>query len=480
MMAAARVRGVLAVGGAWLILTTCLGQVEPNFDFAELVIVPERVTLLPQAETTFVAVRVAGADTATVTPTWEAPAGGSIAPDGRYTGAQTVGEYLVVATFEQLVDTAVVSVSPTPIVALRIVPDTAVVQVGGSFQFQAMGVDADNQLVPVQAAWEAQAGSITPLGQWTAPAQPGFYQIVADNGQFTDTAIGRADSLAPPPPPPPQGTDEPSPLPTDSVVYVEDFERFGSTTQLKASFATRESFGTINLDTTVAFTGSKSYRIDWPFNGCLGGGDADVLIERGVRDPGSTARDWYVSYYARFVAGYEFTWTAGCARGNASKEMIFFRNGANTGGRITWVVEKTFACPDIFGSLTGERWNFDIDREPNASKPTECGGFSSYRQHLAFPSKSPASLNDGAWHRITIRFRKESQIDAGDGVLQVWVDGVLIMNYDGGDQASAAFGRVFTRTMTFGQPIQYQTVINAGAPRVQSRWYDDLTFWFRP
>jgi hypothetical protein len=79
-----------------------------------------------------------------------------------------------------------------------------------------------------------------------------------------------------------------------------------------------------------------------------------------------------------------------------------------------------------------------------------------------------------------MRIREESAVDAGDGILQVWIDGVQIMNYDGGNAESPAFGKVYARTMTVFRPIQYQTVVNAGAPQEQSRWFDDVKVWYRP
>jgi hypothetical protein len=452
-----------------------MGQVEPTLAIQALIVLPQQVILLPGTDTAFQAFMASATDTLPVAAEWTATGGGTITPDGRYTAAQVTGsDYTVSAQVRDQVDTAFVAVSATPLIRMEIRPDSVVVTAGQKFTFQAVAIDADSQEVPVSAAWSAAGGSMNPItGEWTPPAASGRYEIYAATGQFSDTAIGRVDTI-PGPPPPVVG--EPALLPTDSLVYRENFEGYANSTALISAYpANRENRGTINLDQNVAFEGQRAFRIDWEYNGCLSGTDSDVLIERGT-PVGGGQRDWYVSYYARWTEGYLFAWPSGSGcGGNSSKEMAIFRGSGLP--RITWAATVEPACPEIYGRINSLRWTFAIGAEPGSTQPS-CG--SNYRQYLALGSKDPASLGDGQWHRITFRYLKESAIDVGDGIVQVWIDGVQIMDYDGTDIDNPAYGQVYTRTTGMFRPLQYQSVIVRGAAQVQSRWYDDVKIWYRP
>ena len=61
----------------------------------------------------------------------------------------------------------------------------------------------------------------------------------------------------------------------------------------------------------------------------------------------------------------------------------------------------------------------------------------------------------------------------GDGIVQMWVDGTLVIDYNGGDPASAAYRQTWTRTNDFGSPLQFPSVLNGGAPQAQSQWWDN-------
>jgi hypothetical protein len=209
------------------------------------------------------------------------------------------------------------------------------------------------------------------------------------------------------------------------------------------------------------------------------------LVEKFVS--GGDVDEIFVSYWARFTSGYLFRWPSGttCASsgGNASKEFIIFRSGANADGRITLGQNTQSAQTVDLGrsDLFDLRWDFTINGEPGSRLPaTEGKGY--YRQYLADGGGvdlRPARLGDGQWHRVTWRIRRETSVDAGDGVIQLWVDGQLLMDYVGSDPSNPAYRQVHTRTMPF-RIIQYQTVLNRGAPQAQSRWYDDVTIWRRP
>ena len=62
--------------------------------------------------------------------------------------------------------------------------------------------------------------------------------------------------------------------------------------------------------------------------------------------------------------------------------------------------------------------------------------------------------------------------------MQLWIDGTVVMHWNGKDPADLMFQRVYTKRLPwlFGQ---YQSVINRGAARAQSRWYDNISVWTR-
>jgi hypothetical protein len=278
---------------------------------------------------------------------------------------------------------------------------------------------------------------------------------------------------------PPSSTGEPQFMLGDRQHYSESFEPYASAAALP--YAKTERYGTLVVDQEAASAGSRSLRIDWQNAGCLGSTDANVAIDKKVADTTSTDRNWFLRYHARFSPGYQFYWVSGlCSRGVGSKEVVIFRNSNNTGGRITWsAITPQATCPNILGNLPGLLWHFSIDPEPGTTAPSQCSGSLSYRQHLAVLTKGPAALADGAWHRITLHLRRETAPGAGNGLIRVWIDGTLIMDYDGENAASPSHNQVFTRTMPLFNPIQYQSTFNAGAPQAQSRWFDDFLVWSR-
>jgi hypothetical protein len=278
---------------------------------------------------------------------------------------------------------------------------------------------------------------------------------------------------------PPVPTTEPRYQAGQGTSYLEAFEGFTSTSGVLGAYANKESHGVLTLDST-SFAGNKTLEITYNNDGCLGSSDADVEIERNIGDADASARDWVVTYYNAFQAGYEFWWGANissCPRGNASKEVIIFRDPNNTtGGRISVLANTETACPAVYGSLGTLLWNITIDQQPGNTQPTGCGS-QRIKQHLALTTENPDSIADGQFHRFTIFFRKESRADAGDGAVRMWVDGVMVIDYNGADPASPAYHKTFTRLNGFAAPIQFPTVLNAGAPQQQSQWFDSVAVW---
>lgn len=265
-----------------------------------------------------------------------------------------------------------------------------------------------------------------------------------------------------------------------TLAWSDDFETY-TVGAHPTGYSVDSSHGTVAVANDQAFSGTKSVKITWNNDGCLGGSDANCNIQKSI-GTGDTHRDWIVTYNTLFSAGYKFYWDAGgCSRGVSEKEWInFYTSSPPFGGK--WGVdahkfsapEMAAAQPPIYtASLPAAMlWCLFIDASDGSSKSNI-----QYPQHLLLPgsagAKDPYSLVDSAWHRITIRTKKESSIDKGDGVVQMWVDGNAIMNYDGTDSNSPAFNLVYVPSASgMYHPFIYVGIFNGGAPQAQSRWVD--------
>lgn len=83
-----------------------------------------------------------------------------------------------------------------------------------------------------------------------------------------------------------------------------------------------------------------------------------------------------------------------------------------------------------------------------------------FEQHARLDTHAPSALAPDAWHRVTVFFTRESTPDAGDGVVQVWVDGASVIDLTG---------------PTGTAPFSLATWPGAlGNDAVQSRLVDDL------
>ncbi len=81
---------------------------------------------------------------------------------------------------------------------------------------------------------------------------------------------------------------------------------------------------------------------------------------------------------------------------------------------------------------------------------------------------NPSDLADDTFHRFTIFLDAGSAPNAGDGVLRIWIDGVLTHEYPGQTFNAASWDH-FTWPVTF----------NGGAAATESEWLDDLRIWAR-
>ena len=83
------------------------------------------------------------------------------------------------------------------------------------------------------------------------------------------------------------------------------------------------------------------------------------------------------------------------------------------------------------------RWAFYVgaDSPPTHSlqveRPNATGGTGGYYLNQNSPSVTPPQLWNGAWHTVRLHIRHSTTATSNDGVLQVWINGVLKHNESG-------------------------------------------------
>jgi hypothetical protein len=281
--------------------------------------------------------------------------------------------------------------------------------------------------------------------------------------------------------PPPAGVGEPLPTDPGAVIFwEEDFDGYDDVNALKAAYGDTEQAGTIALDATGGVGGSKAYRVDWearPPPNCVGKTMNNTVALLHTHPAPLTAREFFMQTWVRFSP--EFVFVNWHCDGNARKHWLHYRDGVSGGqGRLGMLVTAENARPPIWapaGTYFGTRWHVEAEALPSES------GYVGLRQHLndgsgGGPDKRPQGIADDQWHRQTLRVRLESSPSAGDGLVQMWIDGLLVMDYDGADPGSPAFGLIKTKTLGL-KWMEWPTVFNRGAPQAQAEWWDQMVIW---
>ena len=178
---------------------------------ANIFVSPNPVTLAAGATQQFTAIGTdANGNVLAITPTWTVVnGGGSIgASTGIFTagvaGGTFVGTVMATSGAVSGVATVTVTAAPAPTVAtITVTPDPAIVPVGGTQQFTAVGRDAGGNVVAITPVWSVVngGGSIDAgTGLFTAGAAVGTFSstVKASSGVISGSATV---SVTPPPPP---------------------------------------------------------------------------------------------------------------------------------------------------------------------------------------------------------------------------------------------------------------------------------------
>ena len=246
----------------------------------------------------------------------------------------------------------------------------------------------------------------------------------------------------------------------DEQFFFDDFEGYTATAQLLAWGAVQPGRWLSNAKSAIVLTeiGARSGRHAVRFTYAAGQPQQDRLLEA---QPAGARRDVLITtFWIRTLRGYEWI----NASGNTHKIFL-----ANIGEADRWGLmfgsEPLTPAMSAYGRLEELRPNLSI-------------GLYNYNQNRNFNRmRVGRDVNDGAWHRITLRLTAASA--PGAGRIEAWIDGILVIDYRGDTAGRPERGQVHIPAVLRAADFHFPSVMNAAPPRAQWIEYDDIRIWTR-
>ena len=372
--------------------------------------------------------------------------------------AVAAGVAQIIASSEGKSGQAALTVSAAPPVAVASVtvsPSSSSILIGGTVQLAAVTKDANGNVLTGRAiSWSSAntaVATVSGAGRVTAVGA-GTTAITATSEGVSGTASITVAAPPPPPPPPPPGdVAEPRPGAGSTIVFQDDFERYDGTCQSLVTighWATSDENcnnpgssvittpdGTGSLGTPTGI-GGRSARWNWPISTT----EQFYILDRSVS--GFSGRQ--PEYFTYDYRAPNFVYVGAYPR--VGKKMFLLIVGDGSTGRVT-------INPSAWGlqQSNGVHLNPTFDQWPT--------GLTSEAAFLAY-------LTNGQWHRYTIMRLPESSNGAMDGMIRIWVDGYLVVNWT---QVGTYTGN------TSG--IDLAGTFNGGSSKAQTEYYDNVIVW---
>jgi hypothetical protein len=244
------------------------------------------------------------------------------------------------------------------------------------------------------------------------------------------------------------------------VLYRDDFETYADTAALLAGYPIyREVGGSLALESSTD-GGNQAMRIDYSVSTDGGCADADVFVGKLVAgNLPEVIASWRFKLEPNFLSVQPASHCG--AQGTGSIELVLLRTN-DPSGRITIEVSGEPENP-IRSAPADVSWRIGID-DAFATTPRRAV----YAQHLNLATHGPLALTQDEWHRVTFAVTRASGVGLTDGVLQLWIDGTLVLDVNDAATGIAPF-----------TAIRYPTLLKAGAAHAQSRWIDDVFLFSR-
>lgn len=397
--------------------------------------------------------------------------GGTISSTGVYTAGATAGTYRVIATANGLADTSTVTVPLAPVATVQVTPTSANIAIAGTVQLQVTLRDAAGQVLSGRpVSWStsnALVATINGTGNVTGIVVGTATMTAVSEGK-SGTASISVTASSPAPPPPPSGTEPVYQAGTHRSLWSDGFESYGGASDLTSGGGAHRF-----ITASGGLTGTQ----------IVSGGAAEgqKYVRFDFQAAGTTTRlleAWGVADAPVVVLTYMFRNTGTLHHG---KQMILFKDNGAAG---RWVfhtpavvapvsLANCFYNGGLYGSpktadippaLSGGTWNSD---------PT---GFQ-YAMNAGYTQWRWSSINDGKWHRMTTRLTRERAV--GEGRVEMWVDGIKVMEYRGDDPSRCEYRQVVTGG-TLVKGFQFPTTTSGGGLTwAGGAWldYDAIHFW---
>lgn len=223
--------------------------------------------------------------------------------------------------------------------------------------------------------------------------------------------------------------------------------------------------------------GTKAMRINYPAQASYN--DQGDVLEGGILNTLASKPQYGVcQIWVKTKAGYPWRRLDGAGEKsiilNQGAPIRFVLGGGGYPGGSPWGDAYLSAFPD-----PGFVLSFDSSGV--------AAGTLWYVQNMNKTLMAPlVNANDGNWHRWTIKYTPGTvqTSTTGDGKIEMWIDGIQVMKYDGADGARAEHNQVLV-PLNENDMLQIVDVggpFNGGPSTSQGdQWkdYDDLAIWVR-
>ena len=286
---------------------------------------------------------------------------------------------------------------------------------------------------------------------------------------------------------------------TDESLFTENFESFSNLTALLTynSALSRYTYNGqqyLNFPSpSGAHTGANAFRNTYPVQSTYLDVGGFINAERVPGAPTTRPQFMVIEFWLRTSPGYPWR-RQGASDQQGAGEKTLVWNASNTSVEPRFVLE-----PGLAPCCKGQWWGGKYD----AAFPTSgsgvgivmaldgssvSGGAMWYFQNMNAATRSPVGyMNDGNWHLWKIKLTPSTVQtgSSGDGAIEMWVDGVKVLEYIGTDPSRPEYSKVLVPTTvaaafdSFGMGGPF----NGGpSPAQGPQWkdYDDVRIWYRP
>ena len=385
------------------------------------------------------------------------------------------------------------TVPQPPVASVTIVLNSPSLTVGQTTQaVSTLRDNAGNVLTGRAVTWEssnASVATVSTTGLVTART-PGSATISARSESMTGSApllVGASS------PPQTFGGDEPTFEPGSDVALLnEGFEGFDDKAALLTYNWTLQRYvyaGGSNIEFPSSGGGhssAKAIRINYPVSETYN--DKEAVLEANVIGGSTQGKFLVVEYWVRTKPGYPWRRAGAKDEAGAGEKTLIWNAGSGTVPRFV-----------MGGGLmpAGTFWDGKYNHGWPASglgivvsADGNVGGTGTfwYFQNMNGAARDPNGyMNDGNWHLWKVKLTPGTfqNRTGGDGAIEIWIDGVKVVEYIGSDPSRPEYNQVVVPLLRMNamQNVQIGGPFNGGpSPAQGPQWkdYDDVWIWVRP